>query len=71
MCNDVIMGCFYQDLVKSHLMLAVREEVEELKLQIKQLIERNGQLEQENQILRSTATSDTLALLNRQQSQNQ
>lgn len=54
-------------------MLAVREEVEELKLQIKQLIERNGLLEQENQLLRSTAATDTLAqltLLNRQQSQN-
>ncbi|XP_067949299.1 TSC22 domain family protein 4-like [Watersipora subatra] len=58
------------DLVKSHLMLAVREEVEDLKLQIKQLIERNSQLEQENKLLRSSAAPETmaqLALLNRQQ----
>lgn len=59
-----------QDLVKSHLMLAVREEVEDLKLQIKQLAERNNQLEQENKLLRSSAAPETmaqLALLNRQQ----
>lgn len=51
-------------------MLAVREEVEELKQQIKQLIDRNGQLEQENKILRTSATQETLAqlaILNRQQ----
>lgn len=41
------------DLVKSHLMLAVREEVELLKEQIKELQERNQQLERENRILRT------------------
>lgn len=49
-------------------MLAVREEVEDLKLQIKQLLERNSQLEQENKILRTSAAPETIAqitLLNR------
>ncbi|XP_051251804.1 TSC22 domain family protein 1 [Dicentrarchus labrax] len=41
------------DLVKSHLMLAVREEVELLKEQIRELQERNQQLERENHILRT------------------
>ncbi|XP_061566354.1 TSC22 domain family protein 2 [Cololabis saira] len=41
------------DLVKSHLMLAVREEVELLKEQIRELQERNNQLERENHILRA------------------
>ncbi|XP_077356195.1 TSC22 domain family protein 4 [Festucalex cinctus] len=46
------------DLVKSHLMLAVREEVELLREQIKELQERNQQLEAENRILRTHAHSD-------------
>ncbi|XP_076581467.1 TSC22 domain family protein 4 isoform X2 [Chaetodon auriga] len=41
------------DLVKSHLMLAVREEVELLKEQIRELQEKNQQLERENHILRT------------------
>lgn len=41
------------DLVKSHLMLAVREEVELLREQIRELQERNQQLERENHILRT------------------
>uniref|UniRef100_A0AAQ4QU24 Uncharacterized protein n=1 Tax=Gasterosteus aculeatus aculeatus TaxID=481459 RepID=A0AAQ4QU24_GASAC len=41
------------DLVKSHLMLAVREEVELLREQIRELQEKNQQLERENQILRT------------------
>ncbi|KAK3547793.1 hypothetical protein QTP86_031450 [Hemibagrus guttatus] len=41
------------DLVKAHLMLAVREEVEILREQIKELAERNAQLERENYILRA------------------
>ncbi|XP_077168955.1 TSC22 domain family protein 4 [Paroedura picta] len=41
------------DLVKSHLMFAVREEVEVLREQIKELSERNALLEQENALLRS------------------
>ncbi|KAK7466559.1 hypothetical protein BaRGS_00037343 [Batillaria attramentaria] len=51
------------DLVKSHLMYAVREEVEVLKEQIKELMERLSQLEYENNILRAAATPDTLAKL--------
>ncbi|KAM4536636.1 TSC22 domain family protein 4 [Odontesthes bonariensis] len=40
------------DLVKSHLMLAVREEVVLLREQIRELQERNQQLEKENHVLR-------------------
>lgn len=47
-----------QDLVKSHLMLAVREEVEVLREQIKELSERNAQLERENYILRALRDRD-------------
>lgn len=54
--------CF-QDLVKSHLMYAVREEVEVLKEQIKELIEKNLQLEHENNILKAAASPETLTLL--------
>ncbi|XP_042331885.1 TSC22 domain family protein 4 [Sceloporus undulatus] len=49
------------DLVKSHLMFAVREEVEVLRDQIKELSERNAMLEQENALLRSLANSEQLA----------
>ncbi|KAL0183797.1 hypothetical protein M9458_019493, partial [Cirrhinus mrigala] len=42
------------DLVKSHLMYAVREE-------IKELIERNSQLEQENNLLKNLASPEQLA----------
>ncbi|KAM6949070.1 TSC22 domain family protein 4 [Aplochiton taeniatus] len=41
------------DLVKTHLRLAVREEVEILREQIKELQDRNAQLERENYILRA------------------
>lgn len=51
------------DLVKSHLMFAVREEVELLKEQIKNLIANNTRLEHENAILRQTASPETLAKL--------
>jgi hypothetical protein len=44
------------DLVKSHLMFAVREEVEVLKERIDVLMERIAFLESENQILRAAAT---------------
>ncbi|KFO07187.1 TSC22 domain family protein 1, partial [Pygoscelis adeliae] len=50
-----------QDLVKSHLMYAVREEVEVLKEQIKELIEKNSQLEQENTLLKTLASPEQLA----------
>ncbi|XP_067085307.1 TSC22 domain family protein 1 isoform X1 [Osmerus mordax] len=49
------------DLVKSHLMYAVREEVEVLKEQIKELIERNSQLEQENTLLKKLASPEQMA----------
>uniref|UniRef100_H3DID9 TSC22 domain family protein 1 n=1 Tax=Tetraodon nigroviridis TaxID=99883 RepID=H3DID9_TETNG len=49
------------DLVKSHLMFAVREEVEVLKEQIKELMERNSQLEQENNLLKNLASPEQMA----------
>ncbi|KAG5847232.1 hypothetical protein ANANG_G00123820 [Anguilla anguilla] len=54
------------DLVKSHLMYAVREEVEVLKEQIKELYERNSVLERENAVLKSLANSDQLSQLSLQ-----
>ncbi|XP_063428830.1 TSC22 domain family protein 2-like isoform X2 [Mytilus trossulus] len=51
------------DLVKSHLMYAVREEVEVLKEQIKELMDKNQQLEYENQILKNSASPETLSKL--------
>ncbi|KAL2090233.1 hypothetical protein ACEWY4_014921 [Coilia grayii] len=54
------------DLVKSHLMYAVREEVEVLKEQIKELYERNSVLERENAVLKSLANSDQLSQLSTQ-----
>ncbi|VVC91159.1 unnamed protein product [Leptidea sinapis] len=52
-----------KDLVKSHLMFAVREEVEVLKERIAELMERINQLEVENSYLRAHASPDTLAQL--------
>ncbi|XP_025079954.1 protein bunched, class 2/F/G isoform-like isoform X3 [Pomacea canaliculata] len=57
------------DLVKSHLMYAVREEVEVLKEQIKELTERIAQLEIENAILKAAASPETLLKLPTAQSQ--
>ncbi|KAL1464351.1 hypothetical protein WDU94_004005 [Cyamophila willieti] len=51
------------DLVKSHLMFAVREEVEVLKEKIAELMERISHLEMENSILKANATQETLAQL--------
>ncbi|XP_077470815.1 TSC22 domain family protein 2-like isoform X2 [Stigmatopora argus] len=51
------------DLVKSHLMYAVREEVEVLKEHIKELFERNSVLERENAVLKSLANSEQLSQL--------
>nr|XP_033781140.1 TSC22 domain family protein 4 isoform X2 [Geotrypetes seraphini] len=48
------------DLVKSHLMFAVREEVEILRDQIKDLMDRNLLLEQENSLLRSLASPEQI-----------
>ncbi|XP_043079120.1 TSC22 domain family protein 2 isoform X2 [Puntigrus tetrazona] len=54
------------DLVKSHLMYAVREEVEVLKEQIKELYERNSVLERENAVLKSLANTEQLTQLTSQ-----
>uniref|UniRef100_A0A096LYJ6 TSC22 domain family 2 n=1 Tax=Poecilia formosa TaxID=48698 RepID=A0A096LYJ6_POEFO len=54
------------DLVKSHLMYAVREEVEVLKEQIKELYERNSVLERENAVLKSLANTHQLSQLSNQ-----
>ncbi|XP_029939254.1 TSC22 domain family protein 2-like [Salarias fasciatus] len=54
------------DLVKNHLMFAVREEVEVLKEQIKELYERNSLLERENAVLKSLANSEQLNQLSSQ-----
>lgn len=56
----------FQDLVKSHLMYAVREEVEVLKEHIKELYERNSVLERENAVLKSLANSEQLGHLSNQ-----
>ncbi|XP_059943743.1 TSC22 domain family protein 3 isoform X2 [Mesoplodon densirostris] len=48
------------DLVKNHLMYAVREEVEILKEQIRQLVEKNSQLEHENTLLKTLASPEQL-----------
>ncbi|XP_073704889.1 TSC22 domain family protein 2-like isoform X2 [Garra rufa] len=58
------------DLVKSHLMYAVREEVEVLKEQIKELFERNSVLERENAVLKSLANNDQLSQLPVQSNSN-
>ncbi|XP_072776620.1 uncharacterized protein [Taeniopygia guttata] len=51
------------DLVKSHLLLAVREEVEALREQIRELSERRAALERENRLLRALATPQQLSRL--------
>ncbi|XP_006037380.1 TSC22 domain family protein 4 [Alligator sinensis] len=51
------------DLVKSHLLLAVREEVELLREQIRELAECGVALERENALLRALATPAQLAQL--------
>jgi len=51
-----------QELVKSHLMFAVREEVNGLKARISELTLRNTRLEFENTLLRQHASPDTMAV---------
>ena len=67
MCGETsyncVLFCVLQDLVKSHLMYAVKEEVDVLKEQIKELMERLRQLEFENTLLRAEASPETLAKL--------
>lgn len=48
-------------------MFAVREEVEVLKERIAELMDRIGQLEMENTILKAHATQEALAQLGQQQ----
>lgn len=52
-----------QDLVKSHLMIAVREEVEVLKERISELMDKISNLELENNILKSNMSPETLQQL--------
>ncbi|KAK6618141.1 hypothetical protein RUM44_002591 [Polyplax serrata] len=63
------MGVLYFDLVKTHLMLTVREEVEVLKDKITELMDRISQLEVENTILKAHASQETLSQLTSQASQ--
>lgn len=61
--HSPLIGLFnglLQDLVKNHLMYAVREEVEVLKEQIKELLEKNSQLERENSLLKTLASPEQL-----------
>lgn len=46
--------------MKNHLMYAVREEVEILKEQIRELVEKNSQLERENTLLKTLASPEQL-----------
>ncbi|GCC36570.1 TSC22 domain family protein 3-like [Chiloscyllium punctatum] len=55
------------DLVKTHLMFAVQEEVRMLKEQIKELVEKNSNLELENSLLKKLLSPEQLQKL---QSQN-
>lgn len=51
------------DLVKSHLMNAVRSEVEELKDKINKLEDTISHLSRENELLRSRASPETLQMV--------
>ncbi|XP_017050582.1 protein bunched, class 1/class 3/D/E isoforms isoform X9 [Drosophila ficusphila] len=55
-----------KDLVKSHLMIAVREEVEVLKERISELMDKINKLELENNILKSNIPQETLQQLQMQ-----
>ena len=54
-----------QDLLKSHLMYAVHQEVQFLKEKIIDLTENNARLEYENHLLRGAAAPATLDRLNK------
>jgi len=58
------------DLVKSHLMFAVREEVEVLKEKITELMERINQLEYENTVLKQYATNEALQQIQQHHNSN-
>ncbi|XP_043235580.1 TSC22 domain family protein 3-like isoform X4 [Amphibalanus amphitrite] len=51
------------DLVKSHLLLAVREEVDVLKANITKLVDKISVLERENEVLKTNASPEVLAKL--------
>uniref|UniRef100_A0A1A9WZP9 Uncharacterized protein n=1 Tax=Glossina brevipalpis TaxID=37001 RepID=A0A1A9WZP9_9MUSC len=55
-----------KDLVKSHLMIAVREEVEVLKEKISELMDKINQLEVENTLLKANISQETLQQLQMQ-----
>lgn len=57
------------DLVKNHLMFAVREEVRALSEEIQDLVTKNEQLEYENRVLRSSATPEALTRMHKLLSQ--
>ena len=69
MC-DVCVFLLFQDLVKSHLMFAVREEVEVLKEKITELLDRISQLEYENMVLRQYATQEALQKIQQHHASN-
>lgn len=52
-----------QELVKSHLMFAVREELRSLKDEVEELTRKNERLELENRVLRAHAPSEVLKQL--------
>uniref|UniRef100_A0A670KFJ5 Uncharacterized protein n=1 Tax=Podarcis muralis TaxID=64176 RepID=A0A670KFJ5_PODMU len=57
----------WQDLVKTHLVYAVREEVDLLKDQIQELLEKNGRLQRENHLLKNLASPEQLQNLESRQ----
>lgn len=61
--THVIFRSNFQDLVKSHLMNAVRNEMEELKEKIVKLEDTVNTLQCENEFLKSHASSETLSQL--------
>lgn len=64
MCVIEDYSSSFQDLVKSHLMFTVREEVEVLKERIEELLRRINQLEIENNFLRANVAPEVLVALN-------
>ena len=58
-----VRPCARQDLVKSHLLLAVREEVDVLKANITKLVDKISVLERENEVLKTNASPEVLAKL--------
>ena len=61
--NHNVAILFLKDLVKNHLMFAVREEIKIMNDEIQELMAKNEELELENRFLRSFAKPETLARL--------